>query len=86
MNAVSLDFDRRPSAVQYMVRGVLPVKRQGSLAPQLIARWRGHGVDRDELASFVRIAGLSEGGRCKDHEQQHNCGNNNEILFHFFLL
>lgn len=61
MNAVSLDFDRRPSAVQYMVRGVLPVKRQGSLAPQLIARWRGHGVDRDELASFVRIAGLPAG-------------------------
>lgn len=61
MNAVSLEYDRRPSAVPYMLRGMLPVKRRASLAPQLGARWHGHRVDRDELASFNRIAGLPPG-------------------------
>lgn len=56
-----LDYDHRPSAVPYMARGMLPVKRRASLAPQLTARWHGHRVDRDEFASFNRIAGLAPG-------------------------
>lgn len=58
MNAVSFDFDRRPSAVPYMVRGMLPVTRRVNLSPQLTARWRRHLVDRVELATFNRIVGL----------------------------
>jgi hypothetical protein len=56
--AVSLDFDRRPSAVPYMVRGMMPVRRRVILAPRISARWRKHRVDQDELAAFNRIAGL----------------------------
>ena len=57
--AVSLDYHRRPSALPYMVRGMLPVKRQPDLSPQIAARWHHHRVDRDELAEFLGVAGLS---------------------------
>jgi hypothetical protein len=40
--AVSLDYDRRPSAVPYMVRGMMPVTRRVNLAPQMRARWVKH--------------------------------------------
>lgn len=60
--AVSLDFDRRPSALPYMVRGMLPVTRRVDLSPSLTARWRNHRVDRGELATFNRIAGRPSGG------------------------
>ena len=56
--AVSLDYDRRPSAVPYMVRGMMPVTRRVNLAPQMRARWGKHRADRGELAAFNRIAGL----------------------------
>lgn len=62
MNAVNLVYDHRPSAVPYMVRGMLPVTRRRDLAPPISARWHGHRVDRDELASFNRIAGLPLAG------------------------
>jgi acyl dehydratase len=60
--AVNLDYGRRPSALPYMVRGMLPVKRHVSLAPRISARWRGHRVDRDALAAFLEISGLPSTG------------------------
>lgn len=63
MNAVvRLDFDRRPAAIPYMVRGLLPVTRHVDLSPQLSARWRDHRVNREVLATFHRIAGLPPAG------------------------
>ena len=56
--SVSLDFDRRPSAVPYMVRGMMPARRRADLAPQMSARWRKHHADRNELETFNRIAGV----------------------------
>lgn len=58
---VNLDYDRRPSAVHYMLRGLLPAKRHASLSPQLSARWRSHRADRNELGTFNRIAGSPSG-------------------------
>ena len=58
---VSLDFDRRPRAVTYMLRGVLPVRRRVDLAPHIRAQCRGHRVDAAELAAFRRITGLPPG-------------------------
>ena len=57
--AVSLDFDRRPSALPYMVRGMLPVTRRVDLSPRISARWPQHRADATELAAFLRITGLS---------------------------
>ena len=54
---VLLDFDRRPSALAYMLRAVAPVRRRIDLAPQIAARWRGHVVDRSDLGAFRRITG-----------------------------
>lgn len=62
MNAVNLVYDHRPSAVPYMVRGILPVTRPRDLSPPISARWHGHRVDRDVLASFNRITGLPAAG------------------------
>jgi acyl dehydratase len=59
--AVRLDFDRRPSAIPYMVRGMLPVRRHPELAPRISAAWRRHRADPDDLAEFRRIAGLPPG-------------------------
>jgi acyl dehydratase len=58
-HSVILDFDHRPSALPYMLRAMAPVPRRIDLAPQIIARWRGHIADRTELAAFRRITGLS---------------------------
>jgi acyl dehydratase len=57
-DAVSLDFARRPSALTYMSRGVLPVRRHANLAPEIRARWTGHRAHPRDLAEFRRIAGL----------------------------
>lgn len=59
--AVSLNFDRRPSALPYMVRGMIPVTRRRELAPRISAQWRQHRADPRELADFSRIAGLAPG-------------------------
>jgi acyl dehydratase len=59
--AVSLYFDRRPSAIPYMVRGMMPVTRRPDLAPRISAHWRQHRADPDQLAEFNRIAGLPSG-------------------------
>jgi hypothetical protein len=58
MSAVSLEFDRRPSALPYMLRGMRPVTRRLTLEPQIAARWRNHRVDTDELDAFLGISGL----------------------------
>lgn len=63
MNAVvSLDFERRPSAVPYMVRAMVPVPRHVDLAPAIVAHWQGHRPDPRALESFRRITGLPAGG------------------------
>jgi acyl dehydratase len=59
--AVSLDFDRRPSAIPYMLRGMMPVTRRQDLAPRIGAAWHRHRADPGELAEFSRIAGLPSG-------------------------
>ena len=59
--AVRLDFDRRPSAIPYMVRGMMPVTRHRDLEPRIGAAWHRHRADPGELAEFSRIAGLPSG-------------------------
>ncbi len=59
--AVSLEFDRRPAAIPYMVRAMMPVPRHRELAPHMSARWRGHRPDAAEVEEFNRIAGLPSG-------------------------
>jgi acyl dehydratase len=61
MNAVRLEYGRRPSALPYMLRGALPVKRRVTLSPQISAGWRDHRVDAGQLAAFARVAGLPAG-------------------------
>lgn len=56
---VRLAYPRRPSAVPYMVRAMLPVRRHIDLSPALGAEWRGHRVDPRELAEFNRITGAA---------------------------
>jgi hypothetical protein len=58
VSAVSLDFDRRPSALPYMLRGMRPVPRRVTLEPQIAARWRNHRVDSRELNAFLSVSGL----------------------------
>lgn len=57
-DATSLDYRRRPSAIPYMVRAMMPVSRHRDLKPKISAQWRGHHPDPRELAAFGRIAGL----------------------------
>lgn len=59
---ICLDFRRRPSALPYMARGMVPVRRRFSLAPQISARWPGHRADRRQLADYLRITGLAPSG------------------------
>jgi hypothetical protein len=59
--AVHLNYARRPSALRYMARGMLPVRRRRSLVPAISASWRDYRVDPAELASFLRITGLQGG-------------------------
>lgn len=59
--AVTLDFDRRPRVVPYMLRAMVPVRRQVNLFPQIRARWSQHRVDALELGEFLRITGLPAG-------------------------
>jgi len=60
--AICLDFSRRPSALPYMFRGMLPVRRRFDLVPAVTARWRGHLADRRQLDDFLRITGLAPPG------------------------
>jgi hypothetical protein len=60
-DAVSLEFDRRPSAIPYMVRGMMPVTRHTGLAPEICAHWRKHRADPGAVAEFRRITGLPAG-------------------------
>ncbi len=58
---VTLQFDRRPSALAYMVRGALPTARSRDLAPAITARWSDHRPDPEQLAAFLRVTGLPSG-------------------------
>jgi len=57
VTAVTLQFDERPSALAYMVRAVVPVRRPAGFAPAIEARWRAQRVDARELERFVRMTG-----------------------------
>lgn len=59
--AVRLSFARRPSAVPYMLRGMLPVRRDADLHSCIVASWRGHRADAAELRAFLEITGLPQG-------------------------
>ena len=61
-DAVSLDFKRRPSALPYMLRAMLPVSRRFTLSPGVSATWLGHHVDPCQLADFLKITGLAPSG------------------------
>lgn len=55
-----LEFDRPPSTVAYMVRGLAPspgLDRAGGVPP-LRAIWRRHRIDARHLAEFLRLTGL----------------------------
>lgn len=59
-----LEFNRRPSVVAYMLRGLLPsagLSKAGGFPP-LRARWRGYRADSRELAEFLQLTGLRTGG------------------------
>jgi hypothetical protein len=71
---VTLDFDRRPSALPYMVRAMLPVARHVDLSPQIVARWRGHRVQAGQLAAFQRLAGQPAPGRALPMLYPHTFG------------
>ena len=58
---VELSFRRRPSSLRYMLRAMMPVRRELTLNPQFVATWRHHRVDRPALASFLAITGLPDG-------------------------
>ena len=58
---VHLEFDRRPSALRYMLLGMLPLRRRMHLVPAITTRWRDHRVDPGELRTFLRITGLRSG-------------------------
>lgn len=58
---VSLDYGGRPSALPYMLRGILPVRRRFRLSPPISARWRGHRPDPGQLAALLGITGLAPG-------------------------
>jgi len=59
---VCFEFRRRPSALPYMARGMLPVRRRFSLSPQIRARWPGHRAEPGQLADYLRITGLTPSG------------------------
>jgi acyl dehydratase len=61
MEPITLEFDRRPSALRYMLAGAYPAPRRGTGMPDIRARWHRHRVDRDELHRFLRITGLRSG-------------------------
>ena len=56
---LELTYDHRPSALPYMVRAVMPVRRRIDLAPPICAHWRRHRADPHDLAAFERITGLA---------------------------
>ena len=56
---IALEFDRRPSALPYMLRAMLPVRRHRDLAPQIVARWHGHRADARDVEDFARITGAT---------------------------
>ncbi len=60
-DVIELSYRRRPSALRYMLRGVIPTRRSGDLSPQIVARWNDHRVDPRQLASFLEITGLPAG-------------------------
>jgi hypothetical protein len=60
--AICLDFRRRPSALPYMFRGMLPVRRRFDLTPALTARWHGHRADRRQLDDFLVVTGSAQLG------------------------
>ena len=55
MRDVHLAFDRRPSALPYMLRAVRPVRRPFDLAPPIRASWHAHRVDPHDFDEFRRI-------------------------------
>ncbi len=57
---ITLTFERRPSALAYMLRGAWPRARGSDLEPAITARWEGHRVDPRELAAFRQTTGLRE--------------------------
>lgn len=61
MNAITLEFDRRPSALRYMLAGAYPGPRRRASLPDIRARWHAHRVDARELQRFLRITGLRSG-------------------------
>lgn len=57
---VRLSYSQRPSAVPYMLRGVLPVQRRRELQPDIAALWMSHRADPAELATYHAITGLPQ--------------------------
>jgi hypothetical protein len=59
----TLTYERRPSAVAYMLRGATPAAHRAQSRPLLVVRWRDHRVDPNELAAFLRVTGLPGSSR-----------------------
>ena len=62
--SLCVNFERRPSALSFMLNALRPSKglgREGGFPP-IVARWRGHEVDRSQLHDFLGLTGLPAGG------------------------
>lgn len=53
-----LDYTRRPSVPAFMLRALYPSPGWRGQLPGLIGRWRGHRIDRRQLARFLALTGL----------------------------
>lgn len=60
---LSVEFDRRPAALRFMLNALRPSPGLGAAGgcPPIVARWRQHRIDQRELADFLALTGLSAG-------------------------
>jgi hypothetical protein len=58
--SLSLEFDRRPSAIVFMLNALRPSPglRAAGGFPPIVVRWRRHRVDRSQLLDFLQLTGL----------------------------
>lgn len=64
MRSLRLKFDRRPSAIAFMLRALCPSRGLGAgkqIAP-VSASWSRKGIDPAEFEEFLRLTGLSADG------------------------
>lgn len=61
MDAVVLEYVRRPSTLATMARALVPSPGLAEGVPDIRARWLGHRVDSHDLAAFLDLTGIAAG-------------------------